>query len=43
MLENREEQRESKGVMDLFCRRLVCLHTKGIRWIYFLKEVLEMS
>lgn len=43
MLDNRVEQRESKSVMDLFSRMLVCIHTKGIRWIYFLKEELEWS
>lgn len=43
MLENREEQTESESVMDLFSRMLVCIHAKGIRWIYFLKEQLEGS
>lgn len=43
MLDNRVEQRESKSVMDLFSRMLACIHTKGIRWIYFLKEELEWS
>lgn len=28
---NREEQTESKSVMDLLSRMLVCIHTKGIR------------
>jgi len=32
MLENREKQTESKSVMDLFSRMLVCIHAQDIRW-----------
>lgn len=43
MLKTREEQIESKSMMDLLSRMLVCLHAKGIRRIYFLKEELKIK